>query len=1167
METKVKPKTKLIVVLGMHRSGTSAVTRGLQVLGVNLGDRLMPAHQEFNAKGFWEDIDLNDLNMEILEALNSDWHHLAPISSNDIETLAEKGYFDRAVELLRSKIGSSPIFGFKDPRIPKLMPFWKKVFSQSQFDLGFVLTLRHPLSVVKSLQKRDGLDSIKSYLLWIEHVLTSLSVTMGEKRVLVDYDRLMEAPEQEISRMAKCFDLKVDLNKLRIYRSDFLDEALRHTVYGSKELNQDESCPALVREIYAGLLDVARDQLELDGPDLPRKVSRWLEEFDRIKPILILVDKLGLKIEAVSEAVMDRDGQISQLGKIIAERDNQISGLNQILSDQGIQISNLRNAVAEGDRRIVDLNQSIAIRDGQIDHLKQFVAERETEIMELNEETVRRGKWALGLEQQLKDARLQIVHFTSSNSWRITFPLREAKQWLVNPSTQIKRYLRGLGLLGKRIYLSLPLSQSTKDNHKLFFSRYLSWNLHPTVDPILSIPRVPKLKAPIERPLKDLLASAEGIRLPNLLKPIVSIVIPVYGKCDFTIRCLTSIASNPPSFPFEVIVIDDFSPDMSLEVLRRVKGIRLISNSQNQGFIRSCNIGAKAASGQYLYFLNNDTEVTSNWLDELVRTFMEFPGTGLVGSKLIYPDGTLQEAGGIIWQDGSAWNFGRNQDPALPVYNYAREVDYCSGASIMIPKNLFEDLEGFDEYYLPAYCEDSDLALKIKEKGLRVIYQPLSVVVHYEGVTSGTDTAHGHKAYQIENLKKQYHRWKQCFEKYQPNGVNLDDAKDRMSKHRVLVLDHCTPTPNQDAGSIIVFNMGILLREMGFQVTFIPEDNFMYMPKDTAALQRSGIEVLYAPYYLSVEQHLKESGGRYDLVLLFRPGVVERHLNTIRKYCPQAKVIFHTVDLHYLRMSREADMLGREGKLREAREMKKKELEAIRSVDATIVTSTIEFELLRSEVSNKRLYVLPLIMDIRGTKKGFKERRNVVFVGGYQHPPNVDAVKYFVQEVMPFLRRRIKGVCFYAVGSKTPVEIEALSSEDVIVAGYVEDLSTLLDEMRVAVSPLRFGAGIKGKIGTSLAVGLPMVATSLAAEGMSLRDGENILVADGAEALAEAVARLYEDEGMWEKVSRNGLEFAAKAWGGETAWTSLYNILEELEIPVIRHKYPPLRLSIDRFLS
>lgn len=264
----------------------------------------------------------------------------------------------------------------------------------------------------------------------------------------------------------------------------------------------------------------------------------------------------------------------------------------------------------------------------------------------------------------------------------------------------------------------------------------------------------------------------------------------------------------------------------------------------------------------------------------------------------------------------------------------------------MVPKSLFEELGGFDEHYLPAYCEDSDLALKIRDKGYRVIYQPLSTVIHYEGITSGTDTTQGTKAYQIENSKKLFERWKQHLQFHQAPGNDVDNAKDRRATRRALVLDHCTPTPNQDAGSVTVFNLLLLLREMDFQVTFIPEDNLLYMPDYTTALQRSGTEVLYAPYVISVEQHLKEYGERYDLAFLFRPGVVERHVQTVRKYCPNAKVLFHTVDLHYLRMSREAQLQQGKAKQKAAEEMQQREFAAIRAADASIVHSTAELEIL-----------------------------------------------------------------------------------------------------------------------------------------------------------------------------------------------------------------------------
>ena len=1154
-------RKKIIVVLGMHRSGTSVIARGLQVMGVALGDRLMPAHREVNPKGFWEDLDFNALDIEMMDALGSEWHYLSPVSRQDVEILRRKGFYARAVELLRAKVGNSPVFGIKDPRITRLLPFWKEVLDHSGLDVRYVLSLRNPMSVAKSLAKRDGLDFDKSYLLWLGHVLGSLAESQGAKRVLVDYDLLISAPDVELKKIAAVLELPLDSAELEKYQSEFLDETLRHGNYKLEDLRRSEEAPALAREVFEVLQDAAQGKVNIDALPFMKQVEVWLQRLGEMRAAMKLVDRYCAQSHVLNGVLSERESQVAHFKQVLADLTAQIEDERH---GAGAEIARLNQVVTEREEQVAHFNRTMVDltalieeeRRGagaEIARLNQVVSERDGQIKELTDETVRRGQWALGLDKQLQEVQLQLNRVVSSNSWKVTRPLREVMLWQTNSKKQFRRNLGGLLRLAKRCYSELPFGQKTRAKHRHFIAKYSPRLLHLANAPAFI---APPPECPVCRPEYDPNTYCGGINLKTSPEPVVSVIIPVYGQCDYTLRCLTSIADKPPATAFEVIVVNDCSPDNSAEVLQQVGGIRLISNDKNQGFIRSCNVGAQAAKGRYVCFLNNDTEVMHGWLDELVRTFDTFPGTGLAGSKLIYPDGSLQEAGGIIWQDGSAWNFGRNQDPSLPIYNYAREVDYCSGASIVVPKTLFDDLGGFDEHYLPAYCEDADLALKIRDKGYRVIYQPLSTVVHYEGATSGTDITQGVKAYQAENSKKLFVRWQERLLSHQPNGENVDNAKDRCATRRVLVIDHCTPTPNQDSGSIDTYNIMLLLREMGFQVTFIPEDNFLYMPEYTTALQHAGIEVLYALHVTSVEQHLKDCGHRYDLAFLFRPKVVERHLKTIRKYCSKAKVLYHTVDLHYLRMSREADLFGDAKMQHKASQMKQRELELIREVDVTTVISTKELDELSRELPLENIKLLPFSRHVRGTNKSFEERRDVVFVGGYQHTPNVDAVQYFIAEIMPLLRQRLPGVCFHVVGSQAPDAVLSLAAPDIVIHGFVEDIDPLLDQMRINVAPLRYGAGIKGKVGAAMAVGLPSVVTPMAMEGMSLTDGVNILVADGADAFAETIAKLYEDEILWSAISRAGLEFADKTWGAEAAWKTLANIMDEIEIKVVRGVRP-----------
>jgi glycosyltransferase involved in cell wall biosynthesis len=350
----------------------------------------------------------------------------------------------------------------------------------------------------------------------------------------------------------------------------------------------------------------------------------------------------------------------------------------------------------------------------------------------------------------------------------------------------------------------------------------------------------------------------------------------------------------------------------------------------------------------------------------------------------------------------------------------------------------------------------------------------------------------------------------------------------------------------------------VLLREMRFQVTFVPVDNYLYVEKYTAALQKIGVEVLYGPHINGLRSHLESSGERYDLVFIFRPGPAERYLESIEKYCPNAKKMYYPHDLHHQRMYREAKLINSERLFEEAGQMKLLELSVIDQMDASIMVTEIESELMKHELPSANIQHFPLVLNIPGTNNGFSERADIVFFGGYQHQPNVDAALYFVEQIMPIVREKLSGVNLHLVGSNPPRLIHELATRDVIVHGYIENLNSFLDSMRVAVAPLRYGAGIKGKIGTALAAGLPVVTTSIGAEGMLLSHGESAFIADDPIHFAECIAQIYGDESIWTRMSEEGVKYSDNLWGPKKSWQSFSAVLNSIGFRIL--EYPPYAL-------
>ncbi|MEO1017587.1 MAG: glycosyltransferase [Pseudomonadota bacterium] len=619
--------------------------------------------------------------------------------------------------------------------------------------------------------------------------------------------------------------------------------------------------------------------------------------------------------------------------------------------------------------------------------------------------------------------------------------------------------------------------------------------------------------------------SIAGLRFTPIEVPEVSVIVPIYNQLDYTLRCLKSLQQLKTDLTFEVIVMDDGSWDQSELVLSAIDGLRYVRNPENLGFLRNCNKGSTLARGRYLVFLNNDTEVDPNWLTAMHATFKEHGDVGLSGSKLIYPDGRLQEAGGVIWDDASAWNWGRLKDPAHPIYNYARDADYVSGASIMIERDLFEKLNRFDERYKNAYYEDTDLAMAVRQAGLRVMYQPKSVVVHHEGISSGTDEAAGIKRFQAVNRDSFRHKWADALGGFWPNGTTPYLASDRRVVGHVLIIDACTPTPDQDSGSIDMLNLIRILISLGYRVHFIPQTNFAHFDGYTDELQKMGVECVYAPYYRSVDEYLSERGDMFDHVILARITVAHETIEAVMRICAKAQLVFYTVDLHFLREQREAEFTRDNGKIAAAAETKRRELAIMDKVNATIVLSEAERTHLLN-MGKTNIHAVPLIREaVEPADVPFEARNGVLFIGGYQHPPNTDAVDWLCDEIWPEVRRLCadKGtdpITLHIYGSKMPDRFSNYEGDDVKVHGYVNDLAAAFSEVQLSVAPLRYGAGLKGKIATSFGYGVPVVGTTIAFEGISNRKYD--LSPAIAETPADIAARIVEivgDPQLWLSLS------------------------------------------------
>ena len=705
---------------------------------------------------------------------------------------------------------------------------------------------------------------------------------------------------------------------------------------------------------------------------------------------------------------------------------------------------------------------------------------------------------ALALKaEQAESARAEME---ASRFWRIIAPLRAAsialRDFRKRVSGRLSRTRLGLALRRRLARLPSRLGRAAPGSKARF------------------------LTAAGER-LNEFLSGDQRLVLPAAEQPRVSIILVFFNQAALSLDCLRSIVSHC-DVPAEVIVVDNASSDQTNALLERLDGVRLLRNPDNRGFVEAVNQAAAMARGEHLLLLNNDAELLPGSIRAACTTLDADPGVGAVGGRIVLLDGSLQEAGSIIWQDGTCLGYGRGADPEEPEFMFRREVDYCSGAFLLTPRALFEQLEGFDLAFAPAYYEETDYCVRLRQAGYWVVYEPAAVIRHFEFASSGGISAAAELQRAHGEIFIQRHR--QFLQNRYPSAPeHILKARSIGGRQRLLLIDDCVPHEHLGAGYPRCQALVRCLLGLGFDVTFYPLN---VVEEDWSAVYRSlprEVEVMLGHGIDRLASFLAERRDYYDQVVISRPhnmALVRAGLVDGLAAFGRARLVY---DAEAVIAPREAARLRLMGKpLAPATEKKRldKEIGLAAGVDQIVTVTEAEADLYRA-AGHARVDVLGHALIPAPTKPGFDQRDGFVFVGALRvdGSPNVDSLLWFVEQVLPILERELgRGCVLYVVGESSAPSLRSVSNERVRFIGALDSLEQPLSVGRVFIAPTRFAAGIPHKVHAAAAAGVPVVATSLLARQLGWAHERELLVADTAADFVAACLRLYRDPEAWQSM-------------------------------------------------
>lgn len=621
-------------------------------------------------------------------------------------------------------------------------------------------------------------------------------------------------------------------------------------------------------------------------------------------------------------------------------------------------------------------------------------------------------------------------------------------------------------------------------------------------------------------------------------KPLVSIIVLTYNKAALLLECLQSVVNHTHD-SYEIIIADNASTDRTNELLDRIENAIILRNSENLDFIRGNNAASKHAHGKYLLFLNHDTSVLPGWCDELYYVLETRTEVGAVGAKLIHMDGRLQESGCLVRKDGSTWGYGRSHaNPNACEFNHVREVDFCSGAALMVRTELFRTLNGFDERYNPAYFEDVDLCMSIKKMGYKVLVQPRSAVLHRE---NGNLSGRAFKLCQINAplFKKKFELELSLLQEEE----STLHARDKKRGRNILVMDDYVPDPARGAGMPRTKKILLDLATLGHKVTYIPLTDTASHQATVKELQLHGIEIFHG--HFDLESILEERRGYYDTIMVCKPHHAEPMLWRMRKLFPKAHLIYDTEAIIFQRELDRALIEGKSIAPDHLADLKNREFAIMKQADTVLVVSEADSKTVLESLQGTRVAIYGHPIKTNENAPGYEARKNLLFVGGLSdaHAPNVDALEHFLKESWPEISTQLPDCKMIIVGANPCKRIIAAAEKTAQLMGRVEDLQPLYDQARIVICPLRFGAGIALKLAEAMAQGVPSVASIAAGKGFGIQDGSVVAIAENFQTFISEVVRLYSNKEEWEQRQQKALAYAREHFSPEILREELQKLL------------------------